>query len=227
MKPLDFPGKGSIACRHARAASGPPTPTGNRRGFGWCKRRDRRGAGRTEVPMPKLTDTQLVILFTAAQRDDGAVLPLPTTIKAKGGAASAVLKVLLGKKLVAEVPARAQAPAWRGAKGKRLGLVITDAGRRAIGIEVAEPVSAAPPKSKRSRQAAASAASPRAGTKQTLLVDLFRRDGGATIDEAVTATGWQPHSVRGAISGTLKKKLGLAVASENVEGRGRVYRIAG
>ena len=71
------------------------------------------------------------------------------------------------------------------------------------------------------------AASPRTGTKQTLLVDLSRRDEGATIDEAVAATGWQPHSVRGAMSGILKKRLGLTVNSENVEGRGRVYRIAG
>ena len=47
-----------------------------------------------------------------------------------------------------------------------------------------------------------------------------------SCDEAVEATGWQPHSVRGTISGTLKKKLGHAVASEPVEGRGRVYRIA-
>ena len=85
-----------------------------------------------------------------------------------------------------------------------------------------------PPKPKRQRQSAASEPSaPRAGTKQTLLIDLLRRDQGATIDEAVAATGWQPHSVRGAISGSLKKKLGLAVASEKVEGRGRVYRIAG
>ena len=44
--------------------------------------------------------------------------------------------------------------------------------------------------------------------------------------EAVAATGWQAHSVRGAISGTLKKKLGLAVTSEPIEKRGRVYRIA-
>jgi hypothetical protein len=48
---------------------------------------------------------------------------------------------------------------------------------------------------------------------------------GATIAEAVKATGWQPHSVRGAISGTLKKKLGLAVTSDKVESRGRVYRV--
>ncbi len=68
--------------------------------------------------------------------------------------------------------------------------------------------------------------SARAGTKQALLIDLMKRKNGATIDEAVAATGWQRHSVRGAISGTLKKKLGLAVTSENLEGRGRVYRIA-
>jgi Protein of unknown function (DUF3489) len=47
-----------------------------------------------------------------------------------------------------------------------------------------------------------------------------------TIAEAVTATGWQPHSVRGALSGTVRKKLGLAITSEPVDGRGRVYRIA-
>ena len=68
--------------------------------------------------------------------------------------------------------------------------------------------------------------SARTGTKQALLIDLLKRKNGATIDEAIAATGWQRHSVRGAISGTLKKKLGLAVTSENLEGRGRVYRIA-
>ncbi len=67
----------------------------------------------------------------------------------------------------------------------------------------------------------------RPGTKQALLIDLLTRKKGATIEEIVEATGWQPHSVRGAISGALKKKLGLAVTSEKVGGRGRVYRIAG
>lgn len=65
----------------------------------------------------------------------------------------------------------------------------------------------------------------RQGTKQALLIDLLKRKKGATIDDAVKATGWQPHSVRGAISGTLKKKLGLAIASETIGNRGRVYRI--
>ena len=64
-------------------------------------------------------------------------------------------------------------------------------------------------------------------SKQSQLIDLLRRKTGATIDEAVKATGWQPHSIRGAISGLLKKKLGLAVVSEKLDGRGRVYRIVG
>ncbi len=66
----------------------------------------------------------------------------------------------------------------------------------------------------------------RPGTKQALLIDLLKRKTGATIDEIIEATGWQAHSVRGAISGALKKKLGLAVSSEKTDGRGRVYRIA-
>lgn len=72
-----------------------------------------------------------------------------------------------------------------------------------------------------------SPAAVRPGTKQALLIDLLNRKKGATIDDAVKATGWQPHSVRGAISGTLKKKLGLTVASEIIGNRGRVYRIVG
>ncbi len=56
---------------------------------------------------------------------------------------------------------------------------------------------------------------------------MLRRPDGATIQQVSAKTSWQAHSVRGAISGALKKKLGLAVTSERVEDRGRVYRIAG
>ncbi len=66
----------------------------------------------------------------------------------------------------------------------------------------------------------------RRGTKQATLIEMLRRPNGATIEQMTAKTGWQAHSVRGAISGTLKKKLGLAVTSETVGGRGRVYRIA-
>ena len=69
------------------------------------------------------------------------------------------------------------------------------------------------------------APSPRTGTKQEKLISMLRTPEGASIDEIVAATGWQPHTIRGAIAGALKKKLGLMVTSEKVEGRGRVYRI--
>ena len=54
---------------------------------------------------------------------------------------------------------------------------------------------------------------------------MLRTPDGATIDEIVAATGWQPHTVRGAFAGALKKKLGLEVTSEKVEGRGRIYKL--
>jgi hypothetical protein len=199
--------------------------------------------------MSKLTDTQLIILSTAGQRDDGTVLPLPKSLKLQGGAVSHVLKSLLKKGLLDEQPGGNNATAWRESKdGQRLTLVISDAGQQAIGVAADEqseppPASITPRGSKRSagrrkaseskvttapKSTAKRTASPvelRPGTKLALLVDLLQRKGGATIAEVVKATGWQPHSVRGAISGALKKKLGLAVASDKVEGRGRVYRI--
>ena len=63
-----------------------------------------------------------------------------------------------------------------------------------------------------------------ARAQQALLVDMLGRAEGATVDEIVAATGWQPHTVRGAFAGALKKRLGLTIESEKVEGRGRVYR---
>jgi hypothetical protein len=54
---------------------------------------------------------------------------------------------------------------------------------------------------------------------------MLKRPDGATVDEIVAAFGWQPHTVRGAIAGALKKKLRLDVTSDKEEGRGRVYRI--
>ena len=63
-------------------------------------------------------------------------------------------------------------------------------------------------------------------TKQSLLIGLLNRSQGASIAELVEATGWQNHSIRGAISFTLRKKLGLSVTSERDEARGRIYRIA-
>ena len=54
---------------------------------------------------------------------------------------------------------------------------------------------------------------------------MLERKEGATIAQIVAATGWQPPTVRGALAGALKKRLGLTVAAEKIEGCGRVYRI--
>jgi predicted ArsR family transcriptional regulator len=67
----------------------------------------------------------------------------------------------------------------------------------------------------------------RGDSKQAKLIDMLKQPNGATIAEIAKKFEWQPHTVRGAIAGALKKKLGLDVQSEKVEGRGRVYRIAG
>ena len=61
--------------------------------------------------------------------------------------------------------------------------------------------------------------------KLGVLVGLLRREEGATLADLQAATGWQAHSVRGAIAGSLKKKLALPVTSEKADGV-RVYRIA-
>jgi Protein of unknown function (DUF3489) len=70
------------------------------------------------------------------------------------------------------------------------------------------------------------APSVRSGTKIESMVAMLRRSGGASIEALAKATGWQVHSVRGAISGTLKKKLGLVVVSDKT-GAVRLYRIDG
>ncbi len=173
------------------------------------------------------------------QRHDSAILPLPNSLKVPKAAATTVLKSLLKKGLVAERPAAVNEPHWRKSKdGGRRALVITEDGLQAIGVDVDEKASTqsrstkTQPRQRRRRAerkpcvAKPSPAAVRPGTKQALLIDLLTRKKGATIDEAVEATGWQVHSVRGAISGTLKKKLGLAVTSEKPGDGPRRYRIA-
>lgn len=63
------------------------------------------------------------------------------------------------------------------------------------------------------------------GTKIDRLLGLLRQPAGASIRQMAEELGWQPHSIRGVISGTLKKKLGLTVVSEKAAGKETVYRI--
>ena len=198
--------------------------------------------------MSQLSDTQLVILSTAVQRPDRCVLPLPDRLK--GGAASKVVNSLIGKGLVEEVEAKRGDLIWRDTgDGHGVTLVATDAAFAALGIALAsDPASAgrlavavddgdliwgtpadqgaaAVMVDDRTRKDGA-ASRTRAGSKQAKLIEMLERPDGVTIPEVVDALQWQAHTVRGAIAGALKKKLGLNVVSEKSERRGRIYRIA-
>jgi hypothetical protein len=180
-----------------------------------------------------LSDTQLVVLSAACQRPDRSVYPLTT--KLPGGAAAKVLGSLLKQNLIKEVQAKREDTVWREDKKRgRLTLRATPAALKALGIDEAsddsetETTADAEAKPARSGKAGKSKArGARADSKQAKLIEMLKTAKGATIDEIAKAFDWQPHTVRGAIAGALKKKLGLNVTSEKVEERGRVYRIPG
>ena len=65
----------------------------------------------------------------------------------------------------------------------------------------------------------------RGGSKTAKILDLLKRPGGATSKELMKATGWLPHSVRGFLSGTVRKKMGLTVTSTKGEDGERTYSV--
>ena len=85
----------------------------------------------------------------------------------------------------------------------------------------------APKKAKATKAAKAKDAAPEAreGSKKSIVLDLLRRKGGATLAEIAKATDWQNHSIRGFISGTLSKKMGLTVESSKNDAGERTYKI--
>jgi hypothetical protein len=85
---------------------------------------------------------------------------------------------------------------------------------------------AAPPKAKPARKGTAAKKFARHGTKTAKILDLLKRPGGVTLKELTKATGWQPHSVRGFLSGTLEKKMGTPVESAKRADGERVYRVS-
>jgi len=189
--------------------------------------------------MPKLSDSQLVILNAACKRPNGSVYPV--TSKLTGGALAKVLSSLLTKGLVKEVRAKQGETHWRLDDEERpLTLKVTPAAFEALGIvdgkapaKVGTAAKRAKASSKPKRPAKAGRAKKakarvaRGDSKQAQLIAMLKDKKGATIDEIVKAFGWQPHTVRGAIAGALKKRLGLNVTSEKIDGRGRVYHITG
>jgi hypothetical protein len=185
--------------------------------------------------MPKLTDTQTIILSRAATRPGNLAMPLPEGLH--GAAAKMAVTRMITNGWLEEVDAdiRQSEPLWRETgDGHGTTLIATEAGLQAIGIEpvVASAVASArkaklEPTPERAPTPETQTPKPvaiRAGTKQAQIIALIQRPEGASISEIVEATGWLPHSVRGLISGGLKKKLGLPVMLEKEEKRGSVYR---
>lgn len=158
----------------------------------------------------KLTDTQTAVLKAAANHADGNIEPLPPTLR--GGARAKVIDGLLARGLVVEAEGRhLLTDAGYAAVGKRRpgpkGVQKTDAPAALHKLEVTSPTI-------------------RSGTKLAAIIDAMRHPGGATIAQMMAGTGWQAHTVRGAISGMVRKRLGYQVVSEKgVDGQ-RAYRIA-
>ena len=176
--------------------------------------------------MTKLTETQTIILTAGAQRPDNIALPLPKGLA--GAAAKMAVTKMIERGWLQEVDAnmRRCEPLWRETgDGHGTTLVVTDAGLRAIGIEPVVVKTVAAIHENPAETPVTKLPTPRAGTKQAMLIILLRTPEGATMDEIVAATGWLAHTARGAMSGALGKKLGLVVTSAKEEGRGRVYRL--
>lgn len=146
--------------------------------------------------MPKLNDTQLILLSTAAQRDGGSLLPLPDTLGDAGDRATKAITALIKLGFTEERETNDAANVHRTDGDLRFGVFITETGIAAIdggsaASEKADAVST-PPKPERALKSAA-------------VIALLQRDGGATLAELIAATGWLPHTTRAALTGLRKK----------------------
>jgi hypothetical protein len=173
-----------------------------------------------ETKMPKLTDTQILILSRAATRPDNLAMPLPKGLH--GAAAQKAVAAMIAKGWLQEVDANLHRnePLWRETgDGHGATLIATEAGLAAIGVAPQVPSDPS------GTLKASKAPKIRAGTKQAQIIALLQRSEGASITEIVDVTGWAPHSARGMISGALKKKLGLEIITASEDERGRIYHI--
>jgi hypothetical protein len=173
----------------------------------------------------KVSTVQQQILKHAAAHPDGLV---PNELE--GSSAAALGRAVSGlakQKLVQELPPGASGEEGDGQAGRRFR--ITAAGLAAIGAPdvMVGTVQDPAPSGKKARRAGGQAkgASAPASSKADRLIMLLKRKNGATLDELTAASDWQAHSVRGFLSGTVKKRLGHQVTSERDESGVRRYRI--
>jgi Protein of unknown function (DUF3489) len=156
----------------------------------------------------KLSPAQSLLLRTAARRADGCVIP-PDTLR--GGARIKVLTALLQSGWIEPCDD---------------GHALTDAGYEVVGRQRPAPPQDLQTLDTPDDPQLLESIQVRPGTKLAALVVALRRPEGATALQMMLATGWKPHTVRGAISGILRKKLGLNVVSSKAPEDERVYRIA-
>jgi hypothetical protein len=149
----------------------------------------------------QLTDTQRTLLEAAAKHPQKKLVDFPDNLK--GGARMKVITAMINTQLIESCADEPNV------------YMATQTGMQAIGI-AAEPEKPVTPHAARTT---------REGTKQAVLIDLLKRPEGATLSQMTKATNWQVHTVRGAMAGALKKKLGLEITSEKQTGTDRVYRI--
>jgi hypothetical protein len=174
-----------------------------------------------------LDEAALRILKTAADRRDRIVFPLPESLAPKGKAVEKTVRDLLVRKLIEECPAKLEDAIWRTDEQERhLTLRVTKTGLHAIGSPEQETNAVKDrPQAAKPRVKVFSSTQKQA-TKAERVLALLRRSKGATIAELTKSTGWQAHSIRGFLSGTLKNKMKLKLKSERLEGEERRYRVA-
>ena len=178
----------------------------------------------------QLTPAQHAILAYAIEHTGGKIEWFPDNIK--GGARTKVLEGLFNKALIT----RDSTDWFVAAEGyDALGRARPTPATIHPDPEVEAAVSAAEANWAQEKQEAAKQlikvgveGKPRTrdNSKQATVIQMLQRPEGATIQQIMDATGWQAHTVRGTFAGAFKKKLGLNLASEKVEGNDRVYRIA-
>ena len=190
--------------------------------------------------MIKLTNTQVAVLASACQREDG-LATRPASLRPAAAAKVAAKLIELG--LVREVRAKGDAPAWReDEQGRAYGLKILKAGRAAMPADASAASSLAQADANASTtpqddgseangssaddaEQPAAAEPAKVGSKRALVINLLRRGEGATIDDLIAATDWLPHTTRAALSGL--RKGGIAIERSKAQrGTASVYRIA-
>ncbi|MCW2380669.1 MULTISPECIES: DUF3489 domain-containing protein [unclassified Sphingobium] len=156
--------------------------------------------------MTRLNDLQLVLLSAAAQRDDGSLLPPPDHLADQAGRIRKVIPPLIKRGLVEEAATSDLPKVWREEGDDRFALVITQAGRAAIGLDSEQNAQA-------ETVATAAVVTPpnRTRSKSEQVLDLLRRAEGASLDELVGMTGWLPHSTRAPLTGLRKKGHGITL----------------